>query len=293
MLIMNTQEFYENGIRILEELKKSYTLEPDGTYQWSRPLQIPIDTAYFEEKLANLKRLLNDVEVTGKIEKTRLLERLSRANYGFNEEQPNYFPDDSYPLLLSEEDFTKIYDVIVELSAADTWQNHFAENFERYLKIWRYREESIRHYLQNIKWKTENLARREEEKAEKLQSVLLESKEILSRPHREPPCLAERRKNGLACNRENLVLIKALPPMISKLSKTEISIKRCRECWQIYKEFFIVNELNQQFISRLLMPDETDNTHGFGFSKGEAEEYLKIDFVGVLNPNLKLLDEIR
>src|SRR5205085_517076 len=58
----------------------------------------------------------------------------------------------------------------------------------------------------------------------------------------------------------------------------------CSQCWQIYKEYFEVDEATKQFRIRFLKPGETDIAQGYQFSSAEAEEYRSMDFIAFLYP---------
>ena len=112
------------------------------------------------------------------------------------------------------------------------------------------------------------------------------AKDKYSKPARIAPCFVETRKNGLNCNRNDLVEIKKLSAVFSTNKKIEISIKKCIQCWQLYKECFEVDESTKQFRNYFVKPNETGAENSFHFSIAEAEEYNKIDITNFVNPNL-------
>jgi len=78
---------------------------------------------------------------------------------------------------------------------------------------------------------------------------------------------------------QTLVGILQLPPPLPP-KNGEVSVKRCTECWQIYKEF-------REGRSRFLRPGQSDPALGYDFSPSEAAEFEKIDFGAILHPVLK------
>lgn len=69
--------------------------------------------------------------------------------------------------------------------------------------------------------------------------------------------------------------------------RIEVSIKPCSQCWQLYKEYFAVDEATHQARSRFLVPGEQETGLGYSFSSAEADAARAIDFSAVLSPGLE------
>ena len=112
---MNSRAYLDCGFGILKSLREKTELIPDLTYGMSRPIEVPIDVRYFEEKLAKLTILFNDSSVLEKIESSKLLSEIPlSAN-------------------IDEDWFDEIYRVVVDLAEFQgSGRQHFTINQNLY-----------------------------------------------------------------------------------------------------------------------------------------------------------------
>ncbi len=271
---MNTRTYLDWGFAILKTLREKTELMPDLTYGMSRPLEVPIDTRYFEEKLEKLTIYFNDSNVVEKIEYSNLLGKIPFIS------------------TIDEDWFDEIYRLIVNLAEFNgTWQEHFAINQTSYLTIWEFPQIQKEKRLADERSRAEDERLEKERKQKLFTESLIQAQENLERPQNQSPCFAETRKNGLNCNSGDLVTIKSFQPVNVNGCEYKISVKKCRQCWQTYKEYFGTEMQTQQFFTKYLKANESNVEKGFRFSIDEAKEYDKIDFRSFFNPNLKNLQE--
>lgn len=271
---MNTRAYLDWGFTILKNLRGKTELMPDLTYGMSRPLEVPIDTRYFEEKLEKLAIYFNDSNVVEKIERSNLLGKIPVFSK------------------IDEDWFDKIYRLIVDLAEfKGNWQEHFAVNQISYLTIWEFPQIREEKHLADEQRRAEDERLETERKQKLFAENLIQTQENLETPQKQTPCFAETRKNGLNCNSGDLVTIKSFEPVIVNNCEYKISVKKCRQCWQLYKEYFWTDLQNRQFFTKYLKANESDAVKGFQFLIDEAKEYDKIDFKVFFNPNLKSSQE--
>ncbi|HEX8737255.1 MAG TPA: hypothetical protein VF721_18120 [Pyrinomonadaceae bacterium] len=220
-------------------------------------------------KAKDVLTLLSNPEVVQKLENSTLLSQAAKLSY-------------LAPLEERVEQFKQLFDALVDfVQAKESWEAHFAANRQKYIEIWEKPERWEKEYQEQQRILAEETRRQ-------FAKNLAFAKEKYSKPVRTAPCFAETRKNGLNCSRNDLVIIKQLPTIFSTNKKIEVSIKKCIQCWQIYKEYFVVDESAKQFRSSFLKPNEADAEQGFHFSTAEAEEYNETDLALLINPNLKV-----
>lgn len=238
------------------------------------------DAKIIRDKATDLLSLVRDIEVLEKLESSTLLTQITKL-----------------PSLASVDErvkqFEKLYDAYVDFAhAKEGWEVYFAAHRQKYVELWNESKRRERELQEKARILAEESLRREERRRIQYAEDLAFVKEKFSKPAHEAPCFAETRKNGLNCNRNDLVELKKLPTVFSTTKKISISIKRCSQCWQLYKECFVVDESTKQFRSRFLKPNETDAVHALQFSPAEAEEYNKTDLAVLVNPNLQMAETI-
>jgi hypothetical protein len=123
------------------------------------------------------------------------------------------------------------------LNSNQSWSEYFDANRQTITELWdaprRCKEvnrESERRALEAVRLAAE---RQKEDFAHHLAMA----REQFSKPQCEAPCFATTRKNGLNCNRNTLVEIAKLPSLTLPEKRIDLWIKRCAQCWQIYKEY--------------------------------------------------------
>jgi hypothetical protein len=266
---MNVKEFMDFGFYLVETLTEANKFY----FKSAEYDNAAIGISYFQDKVEKVKTLFNNSQTLKKIEDSGLL-RDSKMISATADERVSQFE--------------LICELIFDLANSEQdWQTHFEVNLDKYVDVWEYPERWERRKANN------ELRQIEEAKteAERQKILIAESKiisaELLAKPPREIPCFYETRKNGLNCNNGDLVEIAKLPQLLVNSDKYSVSVKKCRQCWQVYKEFVGFDSSINQFLSRYLKPSETVEKKGFYFSVAEAEEFDKIDFKVFFNPNLK------
>lgn len=269
---MELKEFADLGFSLaeqLDQLANEFYFKDSNHDYWN------IYAGDVREKAKEVLNLLSNTEVLEKLESSTLLSRATKLPYlATVEERTNQFE--------------RLYEAFVDFAhAEESWETHFAANRLKYVEIWEESKRWEQGFQEKQRIAAEAVRLREERRLIQHAEALAFAKEKFSKPARQAPCFAETRKNGLNCARSDLVEIKKLPTYFSADKKIDISITRCSRCWQLYKECFVVDELTKQFRSHFLKPNETDAERVFHFSIAEAEEYDKIDFRVLVNPNLK------
>ncbi len=265
---MNANEFIDFGFYLVEKLTEANKFY----YKSAEYDNAAIGVSFFQDKVKHIQSLLNNHEILQKIEDSGLLKNTKI-------------------ILASTDERVSQFEAILALcfDLADykhDWQTHFETNLDWYVDVWEYPE---RWEISVKKRELQQIAEAEiEAKLDKklFADNLIFAKENLENPPRQAPCFFETRKNGLNCNSGELVSIKEFATVTLNNCEYKISIKKCRQCWQIYKEFIWFDKLNQ-VRSKYLKPNESNVEYGFGFSTAEAVEYNKIDFKSFFNPNLK------
>lgn len=263
---MNPKEFADLGFDLaqgLEQEADKFRRRDDNRNQemWV--------AACIRVKAKDVLTLLSNPEVVRKLENSALLSQATKLSY-------------FAPLEERVEQFEQLFDALVEfVQSQENWEAHFAANRQKYIEIWEKPKRWEKEFQEQQRIRAEESERR-------FAKNLAFAKEKYSKPARNAPCFTETRKNGLNCSRNDLVEIKKLPTVFSTNKKIEISIKKCIQCWQIYKEYFVVDEAAKQFRSIFLKPNESDAEQGFHFSAAESEEYNKINLAFLINPNLKV-----
>ena len=218
--------------------------------------------------------LLNNTEVREKLENSLLLTRATKLPY-------------SATLDERIDQFYQLHSAFVDFAhTKESWEEHFAANRQKFIEIWEASKRWELEFQEKKLLSAERARLRKEREATQFAENLAFAKDKYSKPARAAPCFAETRKNGLNCNRNDLVEIKKLPAVFSTDKKIEISIKKCIQCWQLYKECFEVDESTKQFRNYFVKPNKTVAENSFHFSSAEAEEYNKIDFTNFVDPNL-------
>ncbi len=266
---MNGKEFIDFGFYLVEELTEANKFNGKSAEYDNAAIGI----SYFQDKVEKVKTLLSNPQMLAKIEDSGLLR-------------------DSKMILATADERVSQFELICELlfDLADSeqdWQTHFEVNLDSYVDVWEYPERwerlKAKNKLQHIEYS--------KLEAERQKTLIAKSKiigaELLAKPPHEIPCFYDTRQNGLNCNSGDLVEIAKLPQLLVNSDKYNVSVKKCRQCWQVYKEFVGYDSSLNQFRSKFLKPSEIESNHGFQFSEAEAEEFDKIDFKVFFNPNLR------
>jgi hypothetical protein len=240
---MNPKALADLGFGLAKELEQdAYTfyIKDDGRYD---RLQFADEIRVKAQDVLNLS---SNTEILKLLESSTLLSHATQL---------------PYPASLDErvKQFEQLYAALVDFAHAEvSWEAHFAAHHQRYVELWEEPKRWEQEYQEKQRIAAEEIRRLFAED-------LAYAKEKSSKPTQPAPCFAETRKNGLNCNRSDLLEIKKLPTIVSTNKKIEITIKRCSQCWQIYKEYFEVNEVTKQFRSRVVNPKENDNEHALHF----------------------------
>lgn len=266
---MNAKEFINFGFYLIDELTKDNKFNGKSAEYDNAAIGI----SYFQDKVEKAQTLLSNPQILKKIEDSGLLRDSKMISAAADERVLQ---------------FEAIHELLLDLATSEQdWQTHFEESLDKYVDVWEYPERWERRKEKN------ELRQIEEAKieAERKETLIAESKiiaaELLEKPPHEIPCFDETRKNGLNCNNGDLVEIAKLPQIIVNSDKYSVSVKKCRQCWQVYKEFVGFDSSNNRFVNKFLKPNEVENEHSFYFSSAEVEAFDQIDFKVFFNPNLR------
>lgn len=267
--IKTLQELANLGFGLANELDYDASR---AFYKDDRSWQLPMEADDLRATAQKLLELGHDPELQARLEGSPLLK------------QATPFPF-AAPKAMRLQHFEQLRNLTIDFASAPmSWEAYFAAHQEQIVELWAAPPRWAQAYQAEQERRAAAIAQDRAQKLAQRAQKIAEAAERTSGPERPAPCLEERRKNGLQCNRGDLVEIQKLLPLDAAPQPIQVSIKRCAQCWQLYKDYFVSDAATHQARSYFLKPEESDDARDFQFSAAEAAAASQIDFSARLNP---------